>query len=139
MSHSLARIWVHIVFGTKFRQPLLKREFRGALYAHLRQTFAQLKCRVLIINGTADHVHALAMLPRNLSLATLMQSIKGESSHWINRCSFLPSPFSWQVGYGAFSVSESIVPTVQAYIQRQEKHHRAMDYEEELGRLESGR
>ncbi len=39
--------------------------------------------------------------------------------------------FAWQTGYGAFSVSESSVPTVMKYIAKQEAHHRSRSFQEE--------
>jgi hypothetical protein len=42
------------------------------------------------------------------------------------------SHFSWQSGYGAFSVSQSAKESVIAYIASQEIHHRKMTFQEEF-------
>jgi len=61
--------------------------------------------------------------------------MKGESSRWINQEDFLSIKFAWQVGYGAFSVSESIVPRVERYIRNQAKHHQTKSFAVEYQRL----
>lgn len=69
------------------------------------------------------------------AIAQVMKSIKGESSHWINQQDFLNAKFAWQVGYGAFSVSESNVKEVENYIRRQKEHHRKISFHEEYERF----
>ncbi|MCF7823350.1 MAG: IS200/IS605 family transposase [Candidatus Marinimicrobia bacterium] len=116
MSHSLPRVWIHGVFGTKYRQPLLKDDIREDLMRHIRVEMEKMGCGVRCINGTPDHIHVLFLLPRNLSLAQVMKSVKGESSRWMNQNKTVLGNFSWQVGYGVFSVSESAVKRVERYI-----------------------
>lgn len=88
-------------------------------------------CEVRIINGTSNHVHQLFLLSKEYSIAQVMKSTKGETSHWINQEDLVRLKFSWQVGYGAFSVSETEVRKVQCYIKNQEEHHRKMTFKEE--------
>lgn len=80
----------------------------------------------------ADHVHALVDLSTSLSIEELTQLLKGSSSHWVNANNILPGKFAWGRGYGAFSVSESNVTQVAAYIAGQEKHHRVRTFADEL-------
>jgi putative transposase len=80
----------------------------------------------------ADHVHALVDLPTAFSIEKLMQLLKGSSSHWINSNDVIAEKFAWARGYGAFSVSESNLNQVAAYIARQEEHHRVRTFAEEL-------
>ena len=80
----------------------------------------------------ADHVHALVDLPTSLSIEELIQLLKGNSSHWVNANNILPGKFAWGRGYGAFSVSESNVTQVAAYIAGQEEHHRVRTFADEL-------
>ncbi|MCK5382071.1 MAG: transposase [Candidatus Latescibacteria bacterium] len=135
MAHSLAKIWIHTVFGVKDNQSLLLPAFRNTVHKHITSKLTELSCRVRIVNGVADHLHGLFLLPREDHIAHIMKYVKGESSHWINQSDFLKVKFSWQVGYGAFSVSESNVKQVEAYIANQEAHHRKMSFEEEYERL----
>jgi len=131
MSHSLTRIWIHGVFGTKHRQSLLKDDMRADLLNHIRDEMEKIGCGVRCINGTSDHIHILFLSPKERSIAQIMKSIKGESSHWINQGDKIATKFAWQVGYGGFSVSESIASRVEKYIRNQEKHHRTMTFREE--------
>jgi REP element-mobilizing transposase RayT len=86
----------------------------------------------LIINGTADHVHILAKLRQDKALSKLIGEIKANSSGWISRTFKECRGFARQKGYGAFTVSESMVPKVYRYIERQEEHHRGVSFLEEL-------
>ncbi|MCK4357692.1 MAG: IS200/IS605 family transposase [Candidatus Cloacimonetes bacterium] len=131
MSHSLTRIWIHAVWSTKDRFPFMKNDERIKIINHLKTKFEESECRVRIINGTEDHLHALFLLNQNESIKDIMKNIKGESSHWINENDFYKAKFSWQIGYGAFSVSESIVKNVEKYIKNQKEHHRKMSFQEE--------
>jgi putative transposase len=81
------------------------------------------------IGGVADHAHFLVQIPSTLTLAKAVATIKANSSRWAHEQGF---KFSWQQGYGAFSVSVSVVPTVVRYIQNQEAHHRKMNFEAEF-------
>ena len=80
----------------------------------------------------ADHVHALIDLPTNLSIEEMIQLLKGSSSHWVNANDVLTGKFAWGRDYGAFSVSESNVARVAAYIAGQEDHHRLRTFDDEL-------
>ena len=80
----------------------------------------------------ADHVHVLVDLPTALSIEELIQLLKGSSSHWVNANDILPGKFAWRRGYGVFSVSESNVKQVAAYIAGQEEHHRVRTFADEL-------
>jgi REP element-mobilizing transposase RayT len=83
--------------------------------------------RINFVN--ADHVHALIDLPTNISIEDTFHLIKGSSSNWINK--EVSYKFLWSKGYGAFSVSESNIETVEKYILNQEEHHRKMNFTEE--------
>ena len=133
MSHSLIKIWIHGVFGTKDRTSLINNTFEVKLYNHIKQKLEEdLDCKVRAINGTDDHIHLLFQLSPNFSVRDIFKNIKGESSHWINQLDFINTKFAWQIGYGAFSVSESMVNDVEHYIKDQKDHHNKMTYEEEV-------
>jgi REP element-mobilizing transposase RayT len=80
----------------------------------------------------SDHIHILFLLSPKFSVGDIFKNIKGESSHWINQSAFIKYKFAWQTGYGAFSVSESMVNEVEKYIANQKEHHKRMTYEEEV-------
>lgn len=135
MSHSKTKIWIHAVFSTKNRQPLIQKTVRDFLYRHIRQELTDADCIVDSINGIEDHVHILFLLQPQLAVSAVMKQIKGSSSHHINGLNIIPDKFAWQTGYGAFSVSESQVERVRQYIANQEQHHQKMTFSEEYQRF----
>jgi putative transposase len=137
MSHSLTKIWIHLVFGTKDRMPLIKESFEKKLYEHIKQIIeTDFKSLLYVINGTADHIHILILQNQNYSIADIAKNLKGNSSHWINENGFTNLKFAWQTGYGAFSVSESMIEDVKKYIQNQKEHHRKISFAEEYKKFE---
>ena len=120
---SFVKIWVHLVFATKNREPLLKKEFRYDVYKHISENCAEKAIFLQAINGYTDHLHCLISLGKDQSIAKVSQLIKGESSFWINRNNLVEGKFSWQDDYFAVSISESQLETVTKYIKNQEQHH----------------
>jgi REP element-mobilizing transposase RayT len=88
-----------------------------------------------MIGGYEDHVHALVSLGSEQTIAKVVQLIKGESSHWINKHSLTKGTFEWQDEYFCVSVSESVLESVRAYIRGQEEHHRKKSFGEEYQSL----
>ena len=132
MAHYFTNLPVHVIFGTKDHAPFLEKKIRPAVFAYLGGIVRQLRGQALLVGGTADHVHALFLLPATLSVAELLRKLKASSSGWIHRKWPARAAFAWQVGYGAFGVSMSSVPAVKAYIARQEAHHRKVSFREEF-------
>ena len=131
MPQSLARVTLHVIFGTKLREPMIGASIRGELHAYVGGILGDLKCVPIAVNGTADHVHVLCGLSRTISLADLIEEVKKSSSKWIKTKSPMLRNFQWQGGYAASSVSESNVDAVKAYVEGQEEHHRKMTFQEE--------
>jgi putative transposase len=129
---SFVKIWVHLVFATKNREPWLKKEFRYDLYKHIAENCLEKEIFLQAINGYTDHIHCLISLSKDQSIAKISQLIKGESSFWINKNNLVPEKFSWQDDYFAVSVSESQFETVANYIKNQENHHLKKSFNEEV-------
>jgi len=130
--HSYCRCWLHLVWATLERRPLLAPPAAAKLSAHLHE-YAKEKGIYMRINYVnADHVHALIDLPVTRPIEEVLQLLKGGASHWVNENNLVPGKFGWQRGYGAFSVSHSGVEEVGAYIANQEEHHRKRGFTEEL-------
>lgn len=123
MPQSLARIHVHLVFSTKNRYPFLLDTIRAALHAYIAVVLKNLGCPAIVINSVEDHIHILFNLSRTVTMSKVVEDVKKSSSKWIKTQGPGLSRFSWQAGYGAFSVSESQVDRVRAYINRQREHH----------------
>ena len=132
MAQSLAQLYVHIVFSTKERYLFIETEIEPELYAYIAGTIKQMNGIPCLINGTADHVHILATLPRTVTLAKYIEGIKRPSSQWIKTKGEMYQKFAWQNGYGAFSVSSSRRDSVKRYIAGQKEHHRTVTFKEEL-------
>ncbi|MEQ9302119.1 MAG: IS200/IS605 family transposase [Cyclobacteriaceae bacterium] len=125
------KIWLHIVWSTKNREPLLEKPIRQRIFDHIRENAKEKGIYIDHINGHNDHVHCLVSLMADQTVAKIVQLIKGESSHWVNQNQITSRPFGWQTEYFAMSVSQSQVDRVRAYIRNQESHHREVSFAEE--------
>ena len=85
-----------------------------------------------LIGGIADHIHALFNLSRTWCVADVVEAVKTSTSKWMKTQDPVLRAFSWQTGYGAFSVSRSNVETVEEYIRNQRVHHRVQDFKTEF-------
>jgi REP element-mobilizing transposase RayT len=131
VSQSLANILTHLIFSTKNREPLLAdKDLRQRAHAYLAAVSKGLQCSALVVGGVADHVHILCQLAKTQSISGVMEHLKASSSKWLKTQGI--RSFSWQRGYGAFSVSQSHVASVISYIEKQEEHHRTITFEEEF-------
>ena len=113
MPQSLAKVYVHFVFSTKNREPILDAAWRDELFRVIGGAANNLGCQSLIVGGVADHVHVLFQLGRTISIADAVGKIKSTSSSWIGQTKNLD--FHWQAGYAAFSVSQSNLEAVRIY------------------------
>lgn len=120
----------HIVFSTKNRLPMIEDSFRENLYSYMGGVLRANGGTLLVAGGMPDHVHLLAVWGTSISVAKMLQLIKGGSSKWLSDRGI--RGFGWQAGYGAFSVSASRLAAVRAYILNQEEHHRRWSFQEEF-------
>ena len=134
MPNSFTNLLYHIVCGTKDRRPLISDQWRGELDRYIGGLVSEKGGELLEIGGMPDHVHLSIRSRPDISLSDLMCFIKANSSGWIHKQGFSPE-FSWQDGYGAFTVSKSRAPAVGDYIRRQPEHHRRKTFEEEFAEL----
>lgn len=134
MSQSLSKLYIHLTFSTKGRQPLINRATQSDLHSYMAGIFKRNESPAIIINSVPDHLHVLFRLSKNVALARVVEQLKKSSSKWMKEQTGNLS-FYWQRGYGAFSVSSSKVDLVARYIARQEEHHKRMSYQEEIERF----
>ncbi|WP_124640673.1 IS200/IS605 family transposase [Amniculibacterium aquaticum] len=123
MSHSFNKLWIHAIWATKLRESLIHPEIEKTIHQFLYDEFKDLGCPVRIINGMPDHVHCLFLLNPQKSIAEVIKTVKGVSSHIINQSNLMSGKFAWQTGYAAFSVSESQLEKIYFYIKNQKEHH----------------
>ncbi len=114
--HSYSRVWLHLVWATLERRPLLKKAAAARLSAYLTRYAGEKGIQMKINFVNPDHVHALVDLPTGLSIEEMMQFFNGGSSHWINQNGLVAGKFGWGRGYGGFSVSHSGLGEVAKYI-----------------------
>jgi REP element-mobilizing transposase RayT len=132
---SLANVLIHIVFSTKLRAPLLKKEIRQELHPYMVGIVQKNGCGPVQIGGIEDHVHLLISLSRTITIAQLVEHLKTGSSKWLKEQSPALKEFAWQAGYGVFSVHPAQAHEVIRYIHSQEAHHQKYSYQEELRSL----
>ena len=132
MSHTYHKIWLHYIWATKKRQPLITKDWKNKLIHHFKEYGKENDIYVDTANGIPNHFHLLIGLKPSLSPAQVANLLEGESSSWINKNDFIKAKFNWQQGYSVFSVSASGVDEVREYIKNQEEHHKNMTYQEEV-------
>ncbi|MCD8177889.1 MAG: transposase [Tannerellaceae bacterium] len=131
MPKSLSQILIHIVFHVK-EGSAIHPQHAGELYNYLGGIIKQNDSFPIRIGGTEDHIHILCSLSKTLTVAKLVEEIKRNSSRWIKTVAKSYRYFSWQRGYGAFSVSSSHRRIVIEYINNQKKHHLKRTFQEEF-------
>jgi len=135
MPQSLFKILIHIVFSTKNRIDLITPEIEPKLYGYIHGIVENNGSKLIIGNGTANHVHLLVSLGKKIDIPELIGDIKRDSSSWMKKQDANFHNFYWQKGYGAFSIGQSQVPMVINYIKRQKEHHKQQDFKDEFRAL----
>ena len=135
MPQSLANIVVHLVFSTKNRRPLIRDEERSQLHAYITGLLNNHDSPLIEINSVRDHIHLLFQQSRNHSPARIVEQLKSSSSSWIKTVNPCYAHFSWQNGYGEFSVSPAHIEAVRSYIRNQAEHHKHEDFQTEYRRF----
>lgn len=136
MSQSLVKFISHTVFSTKCRHPFLADNgIRRAMHSYLAELCNKRGASALLVGGTSDHVHILHMLPKGETISQLIGEIKRASSIWVKNNDETLGAFSWQRGYGSFSVSQSNVDVVRRYIGNQLEHHKKVSFQDEFIKL----
>jgi REP element-mobilizing transposase RayT len=132
MSQTLVKNYVHIVFSTKNRTPILDSSIREEVFKYIGGICKSQDCFPVIVGGYIDHIHILCVLSKNRSLAKLMEVVKSNSSKWIKTKGIKYKKFAWQEGYGAFSIHYNKLQVVVKYIENQETHHKKKQFKEEF-------
>lgn len=127
-------VLVHIVYSTKHRKPwLADRALRSDLYAYKASILTDnVDSPAILINGVDDHIHILCLLSRKFAIMDVIKEAKTETTKWLKKQTPSCRDFSWQSGYGIFSVSPSNDEQVKRYLANQEKHHRRISFQDEF-------
>ena len=132
MSQSLTKIYIHIIFSTKGRNPWIIQSIQKELYAYIASILKGINCPALIVGGVMNHIHILNIQSKNISTSKLIKEVKASSSKWIKSKDKKFKNFSWQNGYAAFSVSQSLRKQVHQYILNQKYHHQKRSFKDEM-------
>ena len=133
MGQSLVANYLHLVWATKYRRPLIHTEVEYKLHGFINHRCKEYDSPLLAINSMPDHIHVLVRLSKNIALAKLLMNVKKDSSAWMKKEGV--SDFAWQNGYGAFSVNSYGIPNVMKYIHNQKIHHLKHDPDAEISTL----
>jgi putative transposase len=132
MAGTYTKLYYHIVFSTKNRQPFITPAIEDEFHKYISGVVRGIDGSCIEINGMPDHVHLLAILPPKIAISDALRDIKANSSKWIHESRPELKAFGWQDGYAAFTVSKSQVGPVRGYIRDQKHHHSQRDYKAEL-------
>ena len=128
---AFVKIWIHAVWGTKNREPVLEKGKLESVCDHIKENGKLKGIFIECVNGYSDHLHCLMLLNADTSISKQMQLIKGESSFWINKNKVIKGQFEWADEYFASSVSEDKLDIVKAYILNQQEHHKKVTFKDE--------
>ena len=132
MAQTLSALYTHLIFSTKNRTQQITTEIQDRLWRYLGGVCSDLNCTPVQIGGTANHIHILCVLSREISVSDLVRALKSHSSDWIKKNFYGAYDFYWQRGYGAFSVNPLEKDAVVEYIRHQQEHHKERTFQEEL-------
>lgn len=131
MPTSSSNIAVHIIFGTKNHVPCLT----DVIYPYIHGIITNHDGVPIRINGTENHIHILSYMPKEMSVADFVRTIKTSSSKWFK---IHDNRMAWQTGYAVYSVSKTNIPVIDKYIRNQKEHHRKITFAEEMKKYLSG-
>ena len=131
MANTYHQIYLQIVFAVKYRTALLEDSWRSKLFAVIGNLINENNAKTITVNGVEDHMHCLITIKPTICISDLMKVVKAKSSKYINDNQLTQSKFSWQVGYGVFSYSQSQIDSVYKYINNQKEHHKKESFNKE--------
>ncbi len=131
MPQSFTKLYAHLIFSTKGRQPLLDAAIESRVHGYLATILRDMDCPYVLVGGVDDHVHILFDIGKLHAPVEFVEHVKRESSKFVKTLGTQYRPFYWQRGYGMFSVSPTHLGDVEAYIRNQRTHHRSTTFQEE--------
>jgi len=131
MGQSLVINYIHIVFSTKYRVPMIYQPVQDELYSYIGGICNEMDCQPIKIGGYPDHIHILCLLSKKIALMDLLEETKSSSSKWMKTKGKELKDFYWQNGYGAFSVNPYEIDRVINYIENQKGHHEKKTFQDE--------
>lgn len=131
MANTYTQLYIHFICAVQNRKCLISKNWQDELYKYISGIIDQQGHKLYIINGMPDHIHILVSMNPNQSPSDLMYNLKRSTSLWINQEKLSVERFSWQEGFGAFSLVKSQLVVVIKYIENQPVHHKRLSFKEE--------
>jgi REP element-mobilizing transposase RayT len=135
MPQSFAKLYAHLIFSTKNREPFLDDAIRPRVHAYLATVIRGLDSRFVVVGGVDDHVHILFDMGKAHAPLEFVEQVKRESSKFVKTLGGQFANFFWQRGYGMFSVSPTLLVRVEHHVRHQEEHHRKLSFQDEFRRF----
>ena len=135
MRDTYSNIYLHIIFHIKNIESPIEESDLPEVFRYIGGVIRSNSGIPYIVGGRPDHVHILTSLPHTISISDFVRAIKANSSRWIKGINPHYKNFSWQAGYGVFSVSESNKGIVTSYILNQKEHHKKVSAYDEFMRF----
>ena len=120
---SYTQLYLHCVWATWDRLPLIIPEIETPLYSVIAEKCREFNCTPMAIGGIDDHIQVLMRLSPRIAVARLIGEIKGASSHAVTHAIRPAHFFKWQRSYGAFTINPRSISQIYAYILAQKTHH----------------
>jgi REP element-mobilizing transposase RayT len=131
MANTYTSCYIHCVFTPKGRKPILADDIRENIFHYIGGIANNNGMKLLAAGGIVDHVHLLISLSPEVSISKALQILKSNSSRWIRQNYPSMKNFSWQEGFGAFTLGVSQIERTKRYLANQEVHHRRRNFKEE--------
>ncbi|WP_025761899.1 IS200/IS605 family transposase [Dyadobacter tibetensis] len=131
MANTYSQLYIQFVFSVKGRKCLIHESFRDELEKVICKIVTNNHCKAYAIYCNPDHTHLFVSMNPTISPSRLMEHAKSGSSKWLNEKNIIPTRFSWQDGYGAFTYSKSQIDRVVKYILDQPNHHKKQTFRDE--------
>ncbi len=132
MADIYSQIYIQIVFAVQNRKALINSSWEVELYKFITGIVTNKGQKLLVINGTSNHIHLFIGMKPYCCLSDLVREVKKSSNSFVNDNRLTPFKFQWQEGFGAFSYSHSQIPDVINYIENQKIHHKKRTFKEEF-------
>ncbi len=124
MRDALVKVYLHFVWGTWDRLPLINQDNEKQVYKSIIDKCEQQGASLIELGGMEDHIHLFVQFPATVSMADFIKEVKGSTSHLVTHQVNRDEFFKWQGAYAVFSVNEKDIPRIKSYIQSQADHHK---------------
>ena len=135
MANSFVQLNVHVTFHVKSGAAPIAQADLPRLFSYLGGCAKEQGVKAIAVGGMPDHIHMLVSIPATITIAEFVKNVKVWSSKWLKTLGGAYCGFAWQDGYGAFSVSHSVVAKTINYIASQSEHHKKLSFREEYLRI----